>query len=146
MPQSLSKPRSWWQATEAARAWRLDLLADPNALRRHYLTMQYNSTFIRTFNIAHGAATIDRSVVAPHQFLNYTHTFKEQVDQIFLNNYTAAGKTPMATWDPEKSLFTVWFGVVDISLLVDRAEYLGENVQKMVKAYEAILDTVWLTH
>lgn len=108
----------------------------------HYLTMNYNSTFIRTFNIAHGAATIDRTVVAPHQFLNYTSTFKEQVDEIFFNNYTARGATPMAEWDPQKSLFTVWFGVVDISLLVDRAEYLGENVQKMVKAYEAILDTV----
>lgn len=95
---------------------------------------------MRTYNLAHGAATIDRDVVPPHEQFRWTHTFKEQVNDIFANNYTTA--TPMATWDPQKTLFAMWFGVVDISLLVARGQYLGVNVQHMVTAYNQILEDV----
>lgn len=126
----LSSPTTWFRRARS--------VSDVPA--RHYLTTAYNSTFVRTFNIAHGAATIDRTVVPPHQFLNWTHTFREQVDDIFVKTYTDVN--PAATWDPDKTLFAIWFGVVDISLLVDQQKYQGDNVLRMVKAYAQILDDV----
>ena len=105
--------------------------------------MNYNQTFIRTYNLAHGAATVDRTVVPPHEFLNWTHTFREQVDDLFLKDYRLHDPGAKAQWEPEKTLFAVWFGVVDISLLIDRKQYDREEAAKLVDAYERILGDVY---
>lgn len=112
-------------------------------LSSHYLTLTYNATFIRTYNIAHGAATIDRRAVPPHEFLNWTHTFREQVDDIFIRNYTLHSSTANAAWEPPSTLFAIWFGVVDISLLVQRKDFDKDNVIHMINAYHDILSDLY---
>lgn len=102
--------------------------------------MTYNHTFLRTYNIAQGAATIDRTIVPPHEFLNWTHTFSEQVSDLFKVNYALHDPAAKAQWEPERTLFAIWFGVVDISLLVDRKNFDRENIAKMIDAYQALLD------
>lgn len=105
--------------------------------------MNYNHTFLKTYNMAHGAATIDRNAVPPHENLNWTHTFREQVDEIFRVNYTLHKPDAFAQWEPEKTLFAIWFGVVDISLLIVRKEYEKDITAKMIDAYSEILDSIY---
>ena len=100
----------------------------------HYFTMTYNASFIRTFNIAKGGATIDRETVPPHPALSYTATFKEQVDNIFTFGYVPKrGKKD--GWKSANTLFTVWFGVVDLEMLMQRHEVPPNINEALMKAY-----------
>jgi len=108
----------------------------------YYLTTTYNASFIKTYNIAHGAATIDRAVVAPHDAFSYTSTFKEQAEDLWRLVYKP--RPASARWHPEDSLFTVWFGLNDIMLAFDRDVYSERllNVE-VIAAYAAVFATLY---
>jgi len=108
----------------------------------YYLTTTYNASFIKTYNIAHGAATIDRAVVAPHDAFSYTSTFKEQAEDLWRLVYKP--RPASARWRKEDSLFTVWFGLNDIMLAFDRDVYSERllNVE-VIAAYAAVLATLY---
>jgi len=106
----------------------------------HYLTTTYNHTFIRTYNIAKGAATIDRAIVPPHPGFAFTQTLAEQA-LTFKNLYSAA--PPVSPWEAANTLFAVWFGVVDIALLLERDEYATDINVRNAASYQASLDELY---
>jgi len=108
----------------------------------HYLTLTYNATFTRTYNLAHGAAPIDRACVRPHENLAFTSTFTEQVQDLWRVVY--GPHPPSAKWNADDTLFAIWFGVVDLSLAFDRDEYTEELLNvKTIAAYSANLETLY---
>ena len=110
----------------------------------HYLTLTYNATFTRTYNLAHGAAPIDRGAVRPHDAFSFTSTFTEQVEDLWRLVY--APHPTFAKWNSDDTLFAIWFGVVDLSLAFDRDEYTAELLNvKTLAAYAQNLETLY-TH
>lgn len=108
----------------------------------HYLTLNYNATFTRTYNLAHGAAPIDRVCVRPHDNLAFTSTFTEQVEDLWRIVY--GRHPPSAKWNSDDTLFAIWFGVVDLSLAFDRDEYTEELLNvKTIAAYSHNIETLY---
>lgn len=74
-----------------------------------YLTTQYNSSFIKLYNLAQPGGTID-DTIDPSPF--GALSFKQQVSQLYLPKY-ANGK---GGWTAADSIFMIWFGVNDVML------------------------------
>ncbi|KAI4105515.1 MAG: hypothetical protein LQ339_003357 [Xanthoria mediterranea] len=72
-----------------------------------FLTTTYNQSFIRTFNLGYGGATIDPSLVgSPYGLI--VQSFRQQVQEEFIPTYaTNSG----VEWSGSNSLFTVFFGI-----------------------------------
>lgn len=72
-----------------------------------FLTTTYNQSFIRTFNLGYGGATIDPSLLgSPYGLI--VQSFRQQVQEEFLPTYaTNTG----VEWSGSNSLFTVFFGI-----------------------------------
>lgn len=72
-----------------------------------FLTTTYNQSFIRTFNLGYGGATIDPSLVgSPYGLI--VQSFQQQVQEEFIPTYaTNSG----VEWSGSNSLFTVFFGI-----------------------------------
>ncbi|KAL8657015.1 MAG: hypothetical protein Q9226_002342 [Calogaya cf. arnoldii] len=72
-----------------------------------FLTTTYNQSFIRTFNLAYGGATIDPSLVgSPYGLI--VQSFRQQVEEQFIPTYaTNSG----VEWTGSNSLFTIFFGI-----------------------------------
>lgn len=77
-----------------------------------FLTTTYNRSFIRTFNLGYGGATIDPSLVgSPYGLI--VQSFRQQVQEEFVPTYaTNSG----VEWTGSNSLFTVFFGINDVIL------------------------------
>ncbi|KAL8651476.1 MAG: hypothetical protein Q9210_003231 [Variospora velana] len=77
-----------------------------------FLTTTYNQSFIRTFNLGYGGATIDPSLVgSPYGLI--VQSFRQQVQEEFVPTYaTNSG----VEWTGSNSLFTVFFGINDVIL------------------------------
>ncbi|KAI4119894.1 MAG: hypothetical protein LQ345_000152 [Seirophora villosa] len=75
-----------------------------------FLTTTYNRSFIRTFNLGYGGATINPSLVgSPYGLI--VQSFRQQVQEEFLPTYaTNSG----VEWSGSNSLFTVFFGINDL--------------------------------
>lgn len=101
------------------------------------MTGTYNESFVQSFDIAHGASTIDRDIVTP--LFKHTSTLLEQVEDLFGNNYV--GPLRAADWEPENTLFSLWSGIVDISLFV-RSQNSTDLVPPVMKSYRRALDKV----
>jgi hypothetical protein len=74
-----------------------------------YLTTQYNSSFIKLYNLAQPGGTID-DTIDPSPF--GALSFRQQVSQLYLPKY-ANGK---GGWTAADSIFIIWFGVNDVML------------------------------
>ncbi|MCJ1415091.1 hypothetical protein MMC32_001421 [Xylographa parallela] len=74
------------------------------------LTVKYNQSFIETYNLAYGGATVDASLVA--QYLPTVLDFIHQVDSEFLPVYGT--KANVAGWTADNSLFAAFFGINDV--------------------------------
>jgi hypothetical protein len=75
-----------------------------------YLTTTYNRSFIETYDLGYGGATVDRTIVPP--FLDYIPDFRQRVKNDWLPNY---GNQALATWTAANSLFVTFFGINDIT-------------------------------
>ncbi|KAK2787341.1 hypothetical protein FQN52_007245 [Onygenales sp. PD_12] len=75
-----------------------------------FLTTTYNDSFIQTYNLAYGGATVDSDLVAPYQ--PTVLSLKDQVEDQFLPIY--ASKPSFAKWNSLNSLFAFWIGINDV--------------------------------
>ncbi|KAL8693978.1 MAG: hypothetical protein Q9218_001276 [Villophora microphyllina] len=77
-----------------------------------FLTTTYNQSFIETFNLGYGGATIDPSLVgSPYGYI--VQSFRQQVQNVFLPTYASNSGVQ---WSGSNSLFTVFFGINDVIL------------------------------
>ncbi|KAI4205274.1 MAG: hypothetical protein LQ350_000596 [Teloschistes chrysophthalmus] len=77
-----------------------------------FLTTTYNQSFIETFNLGYGGATIDPSLVgSPYGYI--VQSFRQQVQDEFLPTYASNSGVQ---WSGSNSLFTVFFGINDVIL------------------------------
>ncbi|KAI9657837.1 MAG: hypothetical protein M1831_004073 [Alyxoria varia] len=101
-----------------------------------YLTATYNSSFIRTYNLGAGAATIDRELLSP--LFGMTRTFKEQARDHFRQQYSdhvrsASGNIPSIP--AENRLFVVFFGLVDVVLMSRNHSADMDLLKKILQSY-----------
>ncbi|KAI1338786.1 carbohydrate esterase family 16 protein [Xylariaceae sp. FL0016] len=79
-----------------------------------YLTYKYNGSFLKTYNLAYGGATVDGDLVAP--YMPSVLSLKQQIQDEFLPGYT--GDSPTAPeapkWSGKDSLFALWIGINDV--------------------------------
>lgn len=106
---------------------------------RAYLTGIYNSTPLLTYNLAHGGATVSRSVLEP--LFGLTHTFHEQIDDIWMRRY-AFSSNPADSFPPKHRIFILFFGVVDISLLARRVAQGETDVARGEAVLEAVIEAL----
>lgn len=121
--------------------------------------MTYNDSKIETYNFAVVGATVDKGLI------DRGSAFSKQVEEKFLPNYEAQesrwvggeyerrhrrrtsrnsgreGET-LAIWDPETTLFSIWFGIND-SVFSNKSEVLFDRV---FESYGRTVDQVWLPH
>lgn len=97
----------------------------------------YNKSFVRAFDIAHGAATIDRSIIPP--LFTHTSTLREQVADLFPSVYLR--KKHLVQWQPHNTVFAIWSGIVDIALSV-REKNSTELVPRFLHSYGLAIDQV----
>lgn len=117
-------------------------------ITRSYLTAFYNATpAVRTLNLAHGAATIDRYVIPP--LFPLTTTFAEQA-AAFATLYgyesttmsTSLSNMKSIPWSAATSIAAIWVGVVDLALLVRQKASL-DLVPRLIATYSKALATLY---
>ncbi|KAF2277126.1 uncharacterized protein EI97DRAFT_310501 [Westerdykella ornata] len=75
-----------------------------------FLTYNYNESYLQTYNLAYGGATVDSALVAPWQ--PTVLSLKNQVQELYLPNY---GSHPApAPWKASDSLFAFFIGINDV--------------------------------
>ena len=96
-----------------------------------FLTTTYNDSYIQTYNLGYGGATIDPAVIES-SFGESVQSFQQQVEDEFLPHYVNRGDVP---WTGKNSLFIIFFGINDIN----EGYRLGNNdslVYDLIVAYE----------
>ncbi|KAK0517474.1 hypothetical protein JMJ35_000629 [Cladonia borealis] len=83
--------------------------AGPNYI--DFLTTTYNQSYIQTYNLGYGGATIDDAVVQSG-FGDTIQSFQDQVYNEFLPVYANNSQVP---WNASNSLFIVFFGINDVT-------------------------------
>ena len=72
-----------------------------------FLTTKWNKSYVETFDLACGGATVDSDLVVP--FLPTVRSLKQQIEDDYCPNY---GSSPQ--WNPNVTLFAIWIGINDI--------------------------------
>lgn len=104
------------------------------------MTATYNTTKIKTYNLAYGGATVDSALVAPYQ--PTVLSLKNQVQDQFLPIY---GKKPStAPWKDSDSLFAFWIGINDVgnSWWLTNATALYDQI---FAVYDGLLESIYAT-
>ena len=103
-----------------------------------FLTTTYNRSYIQTFNLGFGGATVDPSLV-PSPFGDIVQSFKQQVQQEFIPTYGDKFAVP---WSPANSLFTLFFGIND--LILSHSQQNDSLNYAIIKSYERLVHQVRL--
>ncbi|KAL9086877.1 MAG: hypothetical protein Q9159_003965 [Coniocarpon cinnabarinum] len=103
-----------------------------------YLTGVYNASFVKTFNLARGAATVDRDILMP--VFPSTWCFDEQVKDQFGARYTQHHETSQI---PENRLFIILFGLVDVTLLTREGPVDAAVIERIAQTYQANLNQLY---
>ncbi|KAH8808553.1 hypothetical protein F5884DRAFT_673363 [Xylogone sp. PMI_703] len=74
-----------------------------------YLTVEYNSSLLLTYNLAYGGATIDSALVAPYE--PTVLSVAEQVEDEF---FPAYGSHKSPAWSSDNTLFAIFDGINDV--------------------------------
>jgi len=74
-----------------------------------FLTVQYNQSFLKTYNLAYGGATVDSSLVG--EYLPTVLDFRQQVNEEFIPDYVVRKTT---RWTSRNTLFAAFFGINDV--------------------------------
>ncbi|CAF9906955.1 hypothetical protein IMSHALPRED_005402 [Imshaugia aleurites] len=102
-----------------------------------FLTTTYNESYIQAYNLGYGGATIDDSIVTSG-FGATVQSFQDQVEHEFLHTYVNNTQVP---WNASNSLFTVFFGVNDVTNSFAPFASHNDSVNyELVKAYESLID------
>lgn len=101
-----------------------------------FLTTTYNRSYIETYNLGFGGATIDQ-LLATSPYGDIVQSFKQQVQDQFLPTYGDKAAVP---WRSADSLFTIFFGINDVILTqAQRNDSLNYDI---IKSYEALVHQV----
>ena len=100
---------------------------------RHYAATMYNRSHVKTYDLAVGGGTIDRSLVNP--VFPTAKTFGDQIENLFLPYYGPHGHHNH--WLPSKTLFAVFFGIMDMIIPFHDAE--RPPVNKLVKGASVLV-------
>lgn len=101
-----------------------------------FLTTTYNQSFIQTFNLGYGGATIDPSLIgSPYGYI--VQSFRQQVQDEFLPTYAT---NPGVAWSGSNSLFTVFFGINDVILSYGQRNSTLNFL--LIKSYENLVHQV----
>ena len=101
-----------------------------------FLTTTYNRSYIQTYNLGFGGATIDPSLVAS-PFGDIVQSFRQQVREEFLPVIAKSSNVP---WASANSLFTIFFGINDV--ILSYAERNSSLNYALIKAHEALVHQV----
>jgi hypothetical protein len=101
-----------------------------------FLTTTYNRSYIQTYNLGFGGATIDPSLVES-PFGDLVQSFRQQLQDGFLPTYA---NTPAVPWDPANTLFTIFFGINDV--IISYAERNSSLNYALIKSYERLVHQV----
>lgn len=96
-----------------------------------YLTYEKNESVIQTLDLAVGGATIDKTLIMPGMPAYTIKSFKEQVEEVAAYEWS---------WTGDKSLFTVWFGVNDITAYTNETR---GNFAAEFEEYAPLLDRLY---
>lgn len=104
-----------------------------------FLTVEYNSSNVLTYNLADGGATVDATLIKPWrpEVLSLT----DQVQKRFMKKY--ANKPSQAPWAPNNSLFAFWIGINDV--LNSVSEKNRTIVDKTFEKYSSLVEEVYAT-
>lgn len=89
-----------------------------------FLTMNYNDSFIQTYNLAYGGATVDNDVF--HSVYG-APSFRQQLENMFKPTYTLPDTPNELRWDPDTTLFMIRFGINDVTI-----DYLRDDMHLVV--------------
>lgn len=100
------------------------------------MTTTYNASFVKTYNMAYGGATVDSALVAPYE--PTVLSVKDQVQKEFLPRYGSHPKD--VHWDAKDSLFAFFIGINDVG----NSWYLGNATlyDAIFARYSSLLDQV----
>lgn len=102
-----------------------------------YLTTTYNSTFLKTLNLADGGATVDGDIV--EQIYGSIKSFKRQIEEWWFRHYVPPRSA--FNWKKNDTLFAAYFGSNDVS----RAYLKSWNaaLEADINEYGALLDVLY---
>lgn len=101
-----------------------------------FLTTTYNRSYIETYNLGFGGATVDPLLV-PSPYGDIVQSFKQQVQDKFLPTYGDKAAVP---WCSADSLFTIFFGINDV--ILTQAQQNDSLNYDIIKSYEALVHQV----
>ncbi|KAF2090049.1 carbohydrate esterase family 16 protein [Saccharata proteae CBS 121410] len=116
-----------------------------------HLVSDYNATDVLAWNLASGGATVDAKILRarmpnPDAVLSF-------VDQVNIWTKHLSPPPPHASWTPESSLFTLWFGMNDVGndwhLNERSVKTATEKImwqlyaREPIKRLHAIMDMYW---
>ncbi|KAF2465554.1 uncharacterized protein BDR25DRAFT_239288 [Lindgomyces ingoldianus] len=104
-----------------------------------FLTYTYNESYIQTYNLAYGGATVDGALVTP--YAPTVLSLKNQVQDEYLPAYGSHPK--VAPWTSSNSLFAFFIGINDVG----NSWWLNNaTLYDMIFAeYDSLLEQVWKT-
>lgn len=104
-----------------------------------FLTYTYNESYIQTYNLAYGGATVDSALVAPYE--PTVLSVKNQVQDEYLPTYGSAPAS--APWKASDSLFAFFIGINDVG----NSWWLNNSTlyDDIFAVYSGLLEQVYAT-
>ena len=101
-----------------------------------FLTATYNESFIQSYNLAYGGATVNPFLV-PTLYGASVRTFLSQVEHNFLPLYANNTEVP---WTSANSLFIIFFGINDCIQSYSKGN--DSLNYAIIKSYEGLVNEV----
>lgn len=86
-----------------------------------YVTETYNTSSMRTYNLAVGGSTVDNALVQPN-YMGST-SLRQQIREQFLPRYVLNTENLTAPWTANDTLFSMWFGINDVVISSGKMQY-----------------------
>lgn len=105
------------------------------------MTTTYNASFIKTFNVAYGGATVDSALVTP--YAPEVLSLKNQTQDLFLPTY-GDSKAAAHPWTASDSLFAFFIGINDVG----NSWWLETSTElytQIFEVYEGLLEQIYAT-
>ncbi|KAF2874435.1 hypothetical protein BDV95DRAFT_675690 [Massariosphaeria phaeospora] len=105
-----------------------------------FLTYNYNASYLQTYNLAYGGATVDAALVKP--YAPEVLSLKDQVNSLYLPTYGA--NSTSVPWTSSNSLFAFFIGINDVgnSWWLDNATAIYDQI---FTEYNTLLENVYET-
>ncbi|KAF2796946.1 carbohydrate esterase family 16 protein [Melanomma pulvis-pyrius CBS 109.77] len=104
-----------------------------------FLTYNYNASYLQTYNLAYGGATVDSALVTP--YAPTVLSLKNQVQDLYLPTYGPASRS--VPWTSSSSLFAFFIGINDVG----NSWWLNNGTLSdlIFAEYESLLTQVYAT-